>query len=433
MYHDDGLLHPIDTKSPANLRPQNGLTVPEQTRFSVNDESPIDRFGPHLRRHTLLETRNARRSSCYSRNTDGQSLYGYAGEGQDNEDENYFSDANSITPIVRPTPTHLSVITVGYTTQHPNDSKLILQGLSDPYRTGVSPVSPLVIRNSGLPAGPAPILNVVGPESNSQPIYADDFRAHQSSATLYNEAIQQIDRGWCSPQFARLPTPPIRPARESVVSPSFRKPTSLVSPFKTPPSIVSNSTSRLGKYSIDAKKLSIDSKTSYIPRQEHLFNIISVVLITFCIALVCTSFTKSFLKDSAHQLTYTQDKNIVSTAVPKITSTFNTIEDIEWYGAAYLLSACSSQLLYGRLYQFYTAKWIYITALAIFETGALISGLAHASAVLIFGRALAGLGAAGLFSRGVLIIGQSAQLGQKSIYIATLAVMSSIAFVIGPV
>lgn len=125
-----------------------------------------------------------------------------------------------------------------------------------------------------------------------------------------------------------------------------------------------------------------------------------------------------------------QDRVIISTAIPTITSTFNTIEDLGWYMTSYLLTACSSYLVYTKLYRFYTAKWIYISALLIFELGSLVSGVAEASATLIFGRALAGLGASGVLVGSVLMIGQCVRLREVSGYVV---VFSGVVLVVGPV
>ena len=42
------------------------------------------------------------------------------------------------------------------------------------------------------------------------------------------------------------------------------------------------------------------------------------------------------------------DRTIVATAVPKISDAFHAIDDIGWYGSAYLMTGCAFQLLFGR-------------------------------------------------------------------------------------
>lgn len=52
--------------------------------------------------------------------------------------------------------------------------------------------------------------------------------------------------------------------------------------------------------------------------------------------------------------------------------------------------------------------------------------------MLIVGRAVAGCGAAGLFSGGMTIIGNSVPLEKRPIYIALLSSMFGISSVVGP-
>ena len=45
------------------------------------------------------------------------------------------------------------------------------------------------------------------------------------------------------------------------------------------------------------------------------------------------------------------DRTIIATAIPKITDEFNCIEDIGWYGSAYMLAAACLFPISGRIYQ----------------------------------------------------------------------------------
>lgn len=50
------------------------------------------------------------------------------------------------------------------------------------------------------------------------------------------------------------------------------------------------------------------------------------------------------------------DLAIMSTATPSITSEFNSIIDIGWYGGAYQLASASFQPLSGKIYSFFSIK-----------------------------------------------------------------------------
>jgi hypothetical protein len=94
------------------------------------------------------------------------------------------------------------------------------------------------------------------------------------------------------------------------------------------------------------------------------------------------------------------DTTILSTAIPRISTQFNSLQDVGWYVSAYLLTNCAFQLLYGKLYTHFGVKTIFVAAMTIFEIGSLLNAVAPNSPVFILGRAIAGLGSAGVFSGG---------------------------------
>lgn len=60
------------------------------------------------------------------------------------------------------------------------------------------------------------------------------------------------------------------------------------------------------------------------------------------------------------------------------------------------LTSCATQLSYGQLYKLFSLKIVFLLAVSIFELGSLIAGVAPTSASLIVGRAISGLGCAGV-------------------------------------
>lgn len=126
------------------------------------------------------------------------------------------------------------------------------------------------------------------------------------------------------------------------------------------------------------------------------------------------------------------DNTIIATAIPKITTVFNSLNDVGWYGSSYLLTTTSLQPSFGKVYAYFNVKWTYLSALLIFELGSVICAAAKNSVMLIVGRAVAGAGAAALFSGGMTIVAYSVPLRKRAIYIALLSSMFGIASVIGP-
>ncbi|TKA73428.1 hypothetical protein B0A49_06837 [Cryomyces minteri] len=126
------------------------------------------------------------------------------------------------------------------------------------------------------------------------------------------------------------------------------------------------------------------------------------------------------------------DNTIIATAIPRITDQFKALNDVGWYGSAYLLTTCAFQLLFGKFYSFFSIKWIYLIALAIFEIGSLVCGIAPNSNALIVGRAIAGVGSAGIFSGAILIVAHTVPLRQRPTYTGLIGAMYGIASVAGP-
>lgn len=65
-----------------------------------------------------------------------------------------------------------------------------------------------------------------------------------------------------------------------------------------------------------------------------------------------------------------------------------------------LLASCATLLIYGQLYSFYSMKMVFELSFIVFILGSVICAAAPTSAVFILGRALSGLGSAGVFAGG---------------------------------
>ncbi|KAG9716725.1 major facilitator superfamily transporter, partial [Aureobasidium melanogenum] len=143
---------------------------------------------------------------------------------------------------------------------------------------------------------------------------------------------------------------------------------------------------------------------------------LTLITIALCLAVFCMAL----------------DNTIIATAIPKITDHFKAIDDIAWYGSAYLLTTCSFQLFFGKLYSFLSLKWVFLAALFIFELGSFLCGIAPTSTALIVGRAIAGVGSAGLFSGAILIVANSVPLRSRPTYTGLIGAMYGLASVAGP-
>ncbi|KAJ3530589.1 hypothetical protein NM208_g9260 [Fusarium decemcellulare] len=126
------------------------------------------------------------------------------------------------------------------------------------------------------------------------------------------------------------------------------------------------------------------------------------------------------------------DRLIVSTAIPKITDEFGAVGDVGWYASAYFMTNCAFQLLFGRLYTFFSVKVIFLISILIFEVGSAVCGAAPSSVALIVGRAVAGLGSAGIYAGAVVVTVYSVPLEKRTPYQAIVAAIFGLTSVLGP-
>ncbi|KAF2215462.1 hypothetical protein CERZMDRAFT_110127 [Cercospora zeae-maydis SCOH1-5] len=126
------------------------------------------------------------------------------------------------------------------------------------------------------------------------------------------------------------------------------------------------------------------------------------------------------------------DRTIIATAVPQITNDFNSLDDIGWYASAFMLTASCFQLPIGKIYTFYSPKWVFLVAIGIFEIGSTICGAAPNSVAFIIGRAIAGVGSAGIMSGAIILMVSVVPLAKRPVYQGFFGAVFGVASVIGP-
>lgn len=126
------------------------------------------------------------------------------------------------------------------------------------------------------------------------------------------------------------------------------------------------------------------------------------------------------------------DKTIIGVALPSISSEFHSLNDIGWYGSAYMATNAALQLVWGRIYKCNPIKPVFIAAVIIFETGSAVCGAAPNSNALIVGRAIAGAGGAGITNGLISIVISIVPLEKRPTVQAALGSVFGVAAVVGP-
>src|SRR5918996_4081151 len=87
------------------------------------------------------------------------------------------------------------------------------------------------------------------------------------------------------------------------------------------------------------------------------------------------------------------EATVVSTAMPTVIATLGGLAHYSWVFSAYLLTSTACVPIWGRLSDLYGRRRMYLTGVAIFLVGSVMSGVSQTMLQLIAARALQGLGA----------------------------------------
>ena len=126
------------------------------------------------------------------------------------------------------------------------------------------------------------------------------------------------------------------------------------------------------------------------------------------------------------------DQTIVSTALPRIASDLHGLSKYSWVATAYLLTSAVSTPLYGKIGDMYGRKKIFQSAIIIFLIGSALCGLSQNMTQLIFFRGLQGIGAGGLITSILAIVGDVVPPRQRGRYQGYFGGVFGLASVIGP-
>src|SRR5207302_10191189 len=99
------------------------------------------------------------------------------------------------------------------------------------------------------------------------------------------------------------------------------------------------------------------------------------------------------------------DQTIVATALPTIVGELGGLQHLSWVVTAYLLASTITGPLYGKFGDLYGRKKTLQVAIVVFLIGSILCGIAQNMAELIAFRALQGLGAGGLLTTTIAVVG----------------------------
>ncbi|KAJ3455818.1 hypothetical protein MRS44_017300 [Fusarium solani] len=159
------------------------------------------------------------------------------------------------------------------------------------------------------------------------------------------------------------------------------------------------------------------------PRLAFVFLALALSIFLVSLDMVASTMVVEYSPYAKHSQT------IIATAIPKITDEFRSLDNVSWYGSAFFICVRGFQSASSG---FFPLKPSYLLPILIFKIGSLICEVAPSSAASIMGRAVAGVGAAGIGSGSYTLIAFSVPQSRRPIFTGIIGACYGIASVVGP-
>ena len=127
------------------------------------------------------------------------------------------------------------------------------------------------------------------------------------------------------------------------------------------------------------------------------------------------------------------DQSIVGTAIRTIADDLNGLSIQAWVTTAYLITSTITTPIYGKLGDLYGRKKLFLFAITVFIIGSAACSFATSMYMLAGLRALQGLGAGGLFTLVLAIIGDIVSPRERAKYTGYFMAVFATSSVLGPV
>ncbi|KAL1922691.1 uncharacterized protein VTP21DRAFT_10230 [Calcarisporiella thermophila] len=144
------------------------------------------------------------------------------------------------------------------------------------------------------------------------------------------------------------------------------------------------------------------------------------IIIPICISMCLSVFVAAL------------DMSIVTTALPQLASEFDALALYSWVGTAFQISLTAFQPLYGSLSDIFGRKPIFMTCLILFIIASALCGAANSMVMLIFFRAIQGIGGSGLFGLSLIILADITTTEEQGKYQGIIGAAYSFSSIFGP-
>jgi MFS family permease len=126
------------------------------------------------------------------------------------------------------------------------------------------------------------------------------------------------------------------------------------------------------------------------------------------------------------------DQTILASALPTIGRDLGDVHSLPWLVTAFLIASTAVTPLYGKLSDIHGRRVTVLIALSVYMTGSVVCLAAPNMLTLICGRVLHGLGAGGMASMGMVVLGDLAAPRDRGRYYAYFSATYTTAGACGP-
>src|ERR1700712_1413459 len=127
------------------------------------------------------------------------------------------------------------------------------------------------------------------------------------------------------------------------------------------------------------------------------------------------------------------DNTIVADIQPVIVTHFDAVGKISWLSVSFLIGAASTNLIWGKIFGQFNAKWMYIFCVFLFEVGSAICGAAPTIDALIVGRAICGVGGSGMYVGVMTLLASTTTMHERPMYVGGTGLTWGLGTVLGPI
>ncbi|TVY20068.1 Efflux pump patC [Lachnellula arida] len=168
--------------------------------------------------------------------------------------------------------------------------------------------------------------------------------------------------------------------------------------------------------SLDNEKQQVETAEEVPPR-----NISGVRWVIVVLAILSSTFL------------FALDNTIVADIQPVIVTHFDAVGKLTWLSVAFLIGAASTNLIWGKIFGQFNAKWMYIFCVTLFELGSAVCGAAPSIDALIIGRAICGVGGSGMYVGVMTLLAATTTIHERPMYVGGTGLTWGLGTVLGPI